>query len=177
MPDNDEISFDHLTPHIQVQKYKDHAVWKPSSWISPVGQPPPELKVIRLTETNERFARALNNPNLIQVPQRKGNKFKTKDLALRRERNLIIGIISCVIGWDLMPSPRPGELMKFPGVGEDPNDRGVKAVRAFLRKCGPDDELKFLAFLNDDTNFFVDDVDDSDDDKEPDDEESRVPLS
>lgn len=171
MANTEDDPFAHMAPNVSVQLYNKHSIWKPPTWVSLNGQPPPALKLLRMTETNVRFARAMLNPNLAQVPQRKADKIRESDLVLRRERTLMIAIISCVDGWeDVFDKARVP--MPFPKIGEDPTDPGVKLVRALLRRLGPEAELSFVHHCNDHDRWKIEE-------DEPDEPalDDKVPLS
>lgn len=160
--------FEHLKSNVVVQKYNEIAVWKPPSWVSSKGQPPPELRLRRISDTNLGYARAQVNPRLPQVKQRTDGNIKQQDLAVKRERAILICILSCVDGWDNVPEAdgRPSVLGKISGESTDP---GTKQVRDLLRFLGPDAELSFCAFCGDTDNWLVEDA-------EPEDEADAVPL-
>lgn len=147
--------FEHLRNHVIAQVYHPVATWKPPTWNSR-NLPPPELIIERPHNTSVRFARAVLNPRLKQVQPRRDGKVREGDLQLRHERNLILFIVACVAGWNNV-FEADGKPSPFPGIGEEPNDKGVQEVRELLAMLGPDAESDFLAFCQDAENWRVDD--------------------
>lgn len=148
--------FEHLRNHVIAQVYHPVATWKPPTWNSR-NLPPPELIIERPHNTSVRFARAVLNPRLKQVSPRKDGKVREADLAIRHERNLILFIVACVGGWNNVFEADGKTQIPFPGVGEEPIDKGVMEVRELLAALGPDAETDFLAFCQDADNWRVDD--------------------
>lgn len=161
--------FAHLSKHISIKVYEPLATWKPPSWSSKE-LPCPELTITRMSETNERMARAVMNPRIKQVRTRRDGKVRAKDLSVKKERQLLIFIIGGVVNWKNVPGP-DGTPMAFPTVGEEPGDEGVNVIRELLAELGNEAELDFLTFCSDSDNWLPDDeeapeADDDDEDEE-----------
>jgi hypothetical protein len=170
--------FDHLKASVESKSYKEIAEWRPPTWIGKT--PAPVLKLIRLTETNERFARASLNPRIKQPRQRANGRIKASDLKVQRERRLILAIIGGVVGWENVFEPtknvaadiEPYKSMPFPAIGEEQNDAGVQEVRELLAVLGQEAELDFFAFCVNQDNWLADG--DAEDEEEDEDRDSPV---
>lgn len=159
--------FSHIKKNVKLNVYDQQITWMPPNWISNDGTPPPKLHLIRLSETNARFARAQANPRIETVRNRKDGKITESDLIIRRQRQIMLFVISQVVGWDDVFDEK-GNKMPFPVIGEEPTDSGVREVMDLLAELGPEAELDFCMTCADKDQWVVDPT--------PEDDKTVVPL-
>lgn len=159
--------FEHLKKHVPTKSFLQRATWKPPQWEGTTL--PPAIIIERLDHNkNPKYAKAVVNPRLPQVRNRRNGVVKATDVKIRMERLVLLAIIGGVVGWENV-TKEDGSPMPFPTIGEEKNDEGVMMVRQLLAALGEEAEADFIAFAFSEDSF----IDDSEDDE---DDEAVVPL-
>lgn len=164
--------FAHIAKSVPTRKFQETAVWRPPVWAGNVA--PPELILVRPTDTSKMFARAVMNPRIKGPKSRKDGKVRENDLVLGKRKRLLSYVIGCVVGWDnVFVTDSAGAVVKAPYVkikDAEPSDPGVMEVVELLEALGDEAVSDFISFCGDPDNW-IEDEDDKD--EEPD---SAVPL-
>lgn len=172
----------HIAQNVPTHTFNEKATWRPPTWQG--STPPPELVVVRPTDTNRMFARAVLNPRIKGPKNRKDGKVREGDLRLGREKRILCYILGCVVDWANVPKgddkgnivvddKGATVMLDFPGIRDsEPSDSGAIDVRDLLRSLGDDAEMDFCNFCGDNDNWLTPEAEDDRDD----DQDGVVPL-